>query len=158
MERTNPLPSSADISLIVRRVIAASPEVVFAAWTEPDHLKRWWGPSWIECTHAEVDLRIGGRYRLANRDTEGHVIWITGTFGLVDPPRKLVYDWAHEPVTEHSEITRVTVRFEPRARATEVIVIHERFATEASRERHGIGWAGCLDGLDAYFNRSASGA
>lgn len=48
---------------------------------------------------------------------------------------------------------RVTVRFEPRDDATEVIVVHERIASPGAREGHEHGWIGCLDGLDAFFAR-----
>lgn len=49
-----------------------------------------------------------------------------------------------------STCERVTVRFEPRDSATEVIVLHERIADDATRNRHAHGWAGCLDGLEAF--------
>lgn len=137
----------ATLHLIARRRIAAPPEVVFAAWTEPEQLKRWWGPRGIVCTEAEIDLRVGGRYRLANRDAEGRVVWIGGVFERVEPPHRLVYTWAHEPTEASTEHSRVTVRFEARGEDTEVIVVHERLQTESSRERHGVGWEGCLDGL-----------
>ncbi|MCA9690976.1 MAG: SRPBCC domain-containing protein [Myxococcales bacterium] len=139
----------ASVHLVVRRTIAAAPERVFAAWTRPEHLTRWWGPPGVTCPTAEVDLRVGGRYRIANRLPDGALLWITGTYELIDAPRRLVYSWAHEPVDEGTAYSRVTVRFEPRERGTEVIVIHERLADAASRERHRLGWRGCLDGLAA---------
>lgn len=139
--------ASGGLSLIARRRIAAPPEVVFAAWTEPEQLKRWWGPKGVTCPQAEVDLREGGRYRIANQLPGGHVTWITGVFDRVERPHRLVYTWAHEPVDKDTEQTRVTVRFESRGTGTEVIVIHERFATQDSQERHAQGWEGCLEGL-----------
>jgi uncharacterized protein YndB with AHSA1/START domain len=138
---------SGSLSLIARRQIAAPPDVVFAAWTEPEQLKRWWGPKGVTCPQAEMDLRVGGRYRLANQLADGNTVWITGVFDQIQRPHKLVYTWAHEPLGEDTEHTRVTVRFEPRGKGTEVIVVHERFATRASRDRHAAGWEGCLDGL-----------
>lgn len=53
------------------------------------------------------------------------------------------------PMTRRTETTRVSVRFEPRDDGTEVIVIHERFASAGSRDAHLLGWEGCLLELSA---------
>ena len=79
----------ATLSLLVQRTVAAPPESVFRAWTEVEPLKRWWGPAGITCTDAEVDLRVGGRYRLANKDEDGAVLWITGLFEAIERPHRL---------------------------------------------------------------------
>jgi uncharacterized protein YndB with AHSA1/START domain len=144
-----------DLTLIVRRTIHATPERLFAAWTEPAQLRRWWGPAQVECPVAEVDLRVGGRYRLANKFADGSVWWIAGTFEAVTPPRLLIYSWelsAGEIAAGGSPppaqgVERVTVRFEPNGAATEIVVTHERIADEPARVSHEQGWLGCLAGL-----------
>jgi uncharacterized protein YndB with AHSA1/START domain len=136
-----------DIALTVRRVIGAPAAKLFEAWTTPALLRTWWGPRDVRCIEADVDLRIGGAYRLGNQLPDGRVLWITGAFELIERPRKLVYSWqiGDEPVS------RVTVRFEPvEPDRTEVTVHHERIATVATRDDHGAGWAGCLDGLASW--------
>ncbi len=150
-------PSPGTFTLEVRRTIRASAERLFAAWTQPDRLQRWWGPRDVTCVGAEVDLRVGGRYRIANRFPDGRILWITGTFERVAPPHELIYTWALEteanappPVLVPAGPERVTVRFDAVGDATEVVVRHERIASAALREQHGAGWAGCLDGLVAY--------
>lgn len=55
----------------ITRIIDAPREDVFRAWTEPDEIRRWWGPGEFTCPEAEVDLRPGGEYRLAMQPTEG---------------------------------------------------------------------------------------
>lgn len=138
------------LSLTVRRTIRASAERVFAAWTQPARLMDWWGPDPITCPAAEVDLRPGGRYRIANRYADGTMIWIQGEFERVEPPHVLVYSWSLEPGPPMS--SRVTVRFEPRGDdLTEVIVLHERLPDVALRDMHEQGWTGCLEGLAAYL-------
>lgn len=134
-------------TLLVRRTIRATPEVLFAAWTEPAHLVEWWGPPGIECAGAEVDLRVGGAYRIANRFPDGRVVWISGEFESIEPPHALVYTWRLEP-----EITRerVAVRFDSRGDVTEVVVRHERIADAAAERGHEAGWHGCLEGLSVY--------
>ena len=84
---------SADITVVVRRTIGATADTLFAAWTQPAHLKQWWGPRTVKCVGAEIDLRVGGAYRIANRFSDGTVLWIVGEFEVVDPPNKLVYSW-----------------------------------------------------------------
>ena len=132
------------ITLVVRRTIRATPERLFDAWTDPAELVRWWGPKDVVCTHAEIDLRVGGRYRLANRFPDGAIVWIAGEFERVDRPSRLVYTWRVEPQTESE---RVTVTFDRLDGATEVIIRHERIPDPARRDRHEAGWRDCLEGL-----------
>jgi uncharacterized protein YndB with AHSA1/START domain len=138
-------------SLTARRIIRATPERLFAAWTTPALLMAWWGPRGATCTAAEVDLRVGGACRLANRFPDGAVIWIACQFEVIEPPRRLVYSWRIEGRDGHPE--RVTVSFDPAGEATEVTVTHERIADAAIRERHAAGWEGCLDGLERLMAR-----
>jgi uncharacterized protein YndB with AHSA1/START domain len=145
-----------DVVLMVRRTIAAPVSRVFEAWTQPEHLRRWWGPREVTCTEAEVDLRVGGQYRIANQFPDGSVLWISGEFERVTPPRELVYSWCVEP--GDAQRSRVTVRFEARNDMTEVIVLHERIADEATRDRHVYGWEGCLDGLVDLFSTTSCNA
>src|SRR5438067_1410990 len=136
---------SATNTLVVRRIIDAPAEQLFEAWTEPERLKRWWGPHPVTCVDAEIDLRVGGLYRIANQFPDGRLLWIFGEFEVVDPPHKLVYTWHVDPQLQISE--RVTVQFELRGDATEVIVTHERIPNVATRNGHQEGWNGCLDRL-----------
>lgn len=136
--------NDASIHLVVRRTIRAKPARLFEAWTSVEQLKKWWGPKGVRCSHAEVDLTEGGRYRLANETPEG-TVWISGEFERIAAPHELVYTWNIEPATRPAE--RVTVRFEAVGEQTEVVVVHERITSEAARDQHQQGWFGCLDGL-----------
>ena len=136
------------VTLVVRKTIRASAERLYTAWTDPAQLKLWWGPRGVQCTAAEIDLRIGGRYRIANQFPDGKILWITGKFESIEPPRKLVYTWQLEAQTDSFE--RVTVQFESRGDDTEVIITHELIPNETLRDMHQQGWIGCLDGLANY--------
>jgi uncharacterized protein YndB with AHSA1/START domain len=135
------------IALVARRTIRASASRLFDAWTQPDKLRVWWGPRPVTCSGAEVDLRVGGRYRIHNLLPDGSTLVVEGEFQVVEPPHRLVYTWR----AGADQASRVTVRFEPRNEATEVIVVHEQIPDEAIRESHVAGWTGCLDGLEGYF-------
>ena len=138
------------ITLVVRRTINASPERLFDAWTQPAQLQHWWGPPGVACTGAEVDLRVGGRYRVGNRFPDGTIVWISGQFERIERPRLLVYSWSLGTRQEGAE--RVSVAFEARSVGTEVIVTHERIGDMASRDNHESGWVGCLEGLGTYLH------
>ncbi len=142
----------AEFALVVRRTIRAAPQVLFDAWTQPDLLVRWWGPAGVTCLGAEIDLQPGGRYRIGNRLPDGQTLWIAGVFERIAPPRELIYSWSTEGMPAPTIPERVTVRFEARGDATEVIVIHERAASGAIRDQHAHGWEGCLDGLARMFD------
>jgi uncharacterized protein YndB with AHSA1/START domain len=101
----------------------------------------------VRCSDAEVDLRVGGRYRIVNALPDGGSITIHGEFRVVEAPRKLVYTWR----LGERELSLVTVRFEPRGDATEVVVVHEDIPDESVRDSHENGWRGCLDAFEEHF-------
>ena len=133
--------------LSLTRVIRAPRDRVFAAWTDPELLKQWWGPGPISCPEAHIDLREGGAYRIANLETDGSITWISGTFERVREPEELVYTW--RVGTAPAETTLVRVTFLPHPEGTELRLTHERFAVEAVRDMHLQGWNGCIDKLEA---------
>ena len=134
-------------SLNLRRAIRAPRERVFAAWTTPELLMQWWGPDNVTCPEAEVDLREGGTYRLANLDADGTIVWISGNFQEVRPPEELIYTWRVSLAP--TESTLVRVQFLPHAAGTEIVLTHDRFAEAAVRDMHVAGWEGCIDKLEA---------
>jgi uncharacterized protein YndB with AHSA1/START domain len=141
-------------TLVVRRRINATQEKLFAAWTQPQLLVRWWGPQGVACPAAEIDLRVGGTYRIANRFPDGTLVWIAGVFEVIEPPHRLIYTWKLE--SQNAALERVTVCFEAHGAATEIIVTHERIADDAARTSHERGWNGCLDSLLEYAQQPGS--
>ncbi len=111
---------------------------------------RWFIEPDGEMRVAALDLRTGGHYRLEG--TDGGKPWsIWGTYREVTPPSKLVYTWSwdNDPALGDpiGEDTVVTVEFLDRGADTELVVTHERLATERARAEHDAGWIGCLDRL-----------
>ena len=78
-------------AVVVTRVLDAPRSLVFRAWTEPERLKRWWGPRGFTAPVVETDPRIGGRYLWGMRSPDGHESYTTGVFReFVEPERFVV--------------------------------------------------------------------
>jgi uncharacterized protein YndB with AHSA1/START domain len=100
-----------ETTLCIRRTFPAGRDRVFRAWTNPQELKRWSAPSDEYAIPAvEVDLRVGGRYRIEMRSASGEPHCAFGVYREVRPPERLVYSWAWEDKPERGD-TVVTVEF-----------------------------------------------
>jgi len=142
----SPTPS-AETTLRLRRTFKPPREQVFRAWTDPEELKKWWGPEGYATPSAEVDLRVGSKYRPGMRKLpDGGIFSLSGIYREVLPPERLVYTRRWEAKPEMGE-TLVTVEFREVGRSTEVILTHEFFPTTQARDDHNRGWNGCLDRL-----------
>jgi uncharacterized protein YndB with AHSA1/START domain len=135
-------------SLEVSYRVAAARKDVFAAWTDPEIVRKWWAPPGLEAGPIEIDLRPGGSYRLTLLTSAGAAMEAYGVYREVDPPARLVYSWAWSG-GEFDGLgdTLVTVEFqELGTRATRIVVIHERLEPEAA-QAHADGWRGCIERL-----------
>src|ERR1700694_4352805 len=77
----------------LERTLPASPERVYRAWLEPELLRRWLAPGGLEVSRAEVDERVGGRYRIWQAGPEGDVGGFDCEVLELDPGRKIVFRW-----------------------------------------------------------------
>lgn len=134
-------------SLTVTRTVRADRARVFETWTDPDKIPLWWGAGDVTCPEAEVDLRIGGIYRIANRTPDGQIMWITGTYQHIEPPARLAYTWTMEPIDEQSRYSLVEVTFDETGEGTTITITETLIADAPTREVHLQGWLGCLDGI-----------
>jgi uncharacterized protein YndB with AHSA1/START domain len=143
------MPTPVKPSLTLKRRFKASPERVFAAWTQPDQISRWFGPAGVHVTSAEFDARVGGSFRISALSPEGEKHQVGGVIREVVPNRKLVYTWAWHTTPERESL--VTVEFKPDGEGTILTLTHEQFFDEPARDRHQFGWNGALDKLEALF-------
>ena len=83
------------LSVRTVRTLPGSPLAVFRAWTTPSIMKKWFhtGPEWTTPT-AEVDLRVGGHYRIAMQDAAGKTYSYSGRYQEVIEPRSLAFTWS----------------------------------------------------------------
>ena len=137
-------------SLLLVRRFRAPPALVYAAWTRPEMLAQWWGPHHTRVERAELDVRVGGRFRVVLFETDnGERHEVSGTYTEIEPQRRLVFSWAWASTPER--VSRVTVTFRPVSDGTEVTLVHDRFADADTATRHRRGWTESLERLTAHF-------
>ncbi len=145
-------PSTTTHVVHLTRTIRAPRAEVFKAWTEPEQMKQWYAPEGMEIPLVEVDLRVGGAYRLQMRSPEGNVHTAYGTYREVSPPERLVFTWSweEEPYNDIGE-TVMTISLEEVDGATAVTLLHEGLPTDERRKGHEERWTSCLDRLEKAF-------
>lgn len=133
------------LSFSTSRVLAAAPEQVFKAFTDPDWYSQWWGPEGTVSKVTQLDLRVGGAYRVAMKLPDGNETALYGTYREIDPPKLLAYSFAWEGMPDQ---TLVTVELEPHEDGTELTVTHEGFTDQTLCDQHEYGWSGSLDRIE----------
>lgn len=139
-------------SLTLRRRLNASPERVYAAWTQPSQLMQWMHPFDTTCIHAEADVRVGGRFRVIMRSPDGEEHDVSGTYREVVHGARLAFSWAWRSTPERESLVTVMLRAD--GNATELTLKHERFFDDAERDSHQGGWSSALDHLVEQFRPS----
>jgi uncharacterized protein YndB with AHSA1/START domain len=141
----------ASAAVVVRRTIAATPEVLFDAWLDPISLSHWMRPGGIQSTQARVDPRVGGEYEVIMR-TDTNPIRHRGVYRAIERPRRLVFTW-ESPPTDNRE-TLVTVDFLAKGKSTEIVVTHEQLP-ESALPSHANGWTSAIEKLEQFVEARA---
>ena len=138
-------------SLTLTRRINAPPEKIYAAWTQPENLIRWFGPAMVkqETVRADIDARIGGRYRISFDNDRGEHHELGGSYRDMVPYSRLVFSWAWHSTPERE--SQVTVLLKPDGAGTLLTLHHEQLFDVAARDAHEHGWIGTLDRLGRMF-------
>ena len=136
--------------LTIDRTYPVAPEKVWRAWTDPEALKRWWGPEpGTTVSLVELDVRVGGRFRIVFGPT-GAEHEAAGVYQVVDRPRKLAFTWCW-PNSTPDRVSLVTIQFMPAAGGTELLFRHDGFFDQAAADGHKRGWSGAFGSLDRYI-------
>ena len=134
-------------SLTIKRRLKAPPAKVFAAWTDPEKLTRWFRPGDVFDVEATLDPRTGGSYQIIGK-SPGDTHHVSGTYREVVPNERLVFTWAWKSTPERQSL--VTITLKPDGEGTLLTLTHEQFFDEAARDRHQYGWNSALDKLDTF--------
>lgn len=157
MNQSKPYQPNPELDLVLERVVDVPKELVWKAWTQPEHLKKWFTPKPWETVDCEIDLCPGGIFRTTMRSPEGQEFPNTGCYLEVVENEKLVWTSALEPgfrpapaVPEAFHMSAI-ILLESHSTGTKytAIAIH---SDEESRKKHEAmgfqeGWGKALDQL-----------
>lgn len=146
--------------LVITREFDAPREKVWQAWTDPEHIKRWWGPKGFTAPTAKVDLRVGGKNLFCMRSPEGKDYWSTGVYREIVPNERLVNtdsfadaDGNVLPASEYGmagewpDELLVTITFEETEGKTKMTLRHEGLPAGEMKEMTSAGWSESFDKL-----------
>jgi uncharacterized protein YndB with AHSA1/START domain len=142
---------SADV-LVVRRLLPAPREDVFAAWLDPTSLARWMCPGDVERATAEVEPRVGGKFRIVMMRRQGPGIEHRGEYLAIQPPSLLSFTWISAATDQTPTV--VTIELLDHGADTELVLTHQRLPA-ASVESHRAGWTDIVRELGEVLTRPA---
>jgi len=149
----NLITEPADRVLKITRIFDAPRSLVFKAWTESEHMARWWGPQGFKSTVLKNDLRPGGAYRIhmLGPDKDDH--WTQGVYREVIPPERLVMvgSWADADGNPTRPETTLTLLFEDVGGKTRLTLHNAVFESVTARDLHNEGWTSTFDNLAEYL-------
>jgi uncharacterized protein YndB with AHSA1/START domain len=164
MTTSNPLSTSTDrnYELVLERVVPVAPELVWAAWTQPEHITKWFTPAPWTTPEAEVDLRPGGIFRTVMRSPEGDQHDNSGCFLEVVENERLVWTGALGPGFRPNDFSEggfpftAVISLEPVDGGTKytATAMHANAADHQVHEEMGFleGWGAALDQLVEYMS------
>jgi len=152
------------LDLVLERIVDVPPELVWKAWTQPEHVKHWFTPRPWTTPECQIDLRPGGLFRTVMRSPEGKDYPNVGCFLEVLPNRRLTWTNALEadfrptrgPVNENCPFFfTATIHMEPHGTGTKYTAV-VRHPDEGARAKHAEmgfheGWGAALDQLVAHM-------
>jgi uncharacterized protein YndB with AHSA1/START domain len=145
--------ATVDREIVISRVINASRELVFEAFTEVRHLSRWWGPEGFTTTTQSFEFRVGGEWVFVLHGPDGtdYPEWITWT--EISPPERIAL--LHGEFREDPNAFESVLTFEPDAAATRIemrtVFPSKELRDEAVEKYHAIeGGRQTLGNLAAY--------
>lgn len=142
--------------LILEYEIDANRDSVYNAWTDLEVFKQWFCPTGFTVARAEMDLKVGGCFRIYMKSPEGEIYPTKGEYILLDKPNRLVYKDSWDDDREHNEPTIAEIIFEPSGNKT-VLKLYSSFATKEQKEsvlNSGIvaGWKMFFENLNSVLN------
>ena len=136
--------------IVVQREFDAPRRAVFAAYTEPDLLRRWFGPHGFTLTECAIDLNVGGHWRYVVRGDDGSEMILQGYYREVDPPARLVTTQVFGDEYIADDASLASAQFDEHEGRT-TLTITVRYAT--GEERDEMATSGMAEGMGQGFER-----
>lgn len=138
----------------LNRLIDAPKDLVFAAWTDPTHLQAWFVPNGFKVVLCEVDLRVGGSFKVHWEDKKGTRYPNIGVYTVIAPTDRLCYVDSFDDERDNNPRTEVEILFADEDGKTRMTSISTFESKEKLQELLGMGleqgWNAFLDGLAEY--------
>ena len=147
-----------DKKVVIRHIFSAGVKRLWDAFTTVEDMLKWHSPVGMTNPHAEVDLRVGGRYAISMKYDDTHeIVTVRGTYKEINKPHRLVYTWKWDGSEQE---TLVTIEFRALTDdKTEVILTHSGFSEHPAevdiknnwtRESHKAGWTTAFQKLEKH--------
>lgn len=142
--------------LLITRDFDAPAQLLFTLWTDVNHFAKWMGPEGFSCEAAEIDLRIGGRYRGMIRSPNYGDSWFAGEYREIEPPTRLVFTWKWDTGPSADVESLVTITFRELGDGKTAMTFHQmRFVSAERRDEHVKGWTSLFNKLGVYAEKLA---
>ncbi|WP_307448505.1 MULTISPECIES: SRPBCC family protein [unclassified Paenibacillus] len=148
-DTNNTLTSITGQELRITRIFHAPRELVFKAWTDPEHLPKWWGPKGFTNTVQEIDIRPGGVWRYVMHGPDGVDYDNKITYHKIVSPEQLVYSHGDD---DEDDQFHVTVTFKEQANTTTELTMTARFKSAAELEK-AVKEYGAVEGAKSTMDR-----
>ena len=139
--------------ILIEHVFDAPRELVWKAWTDPEHVAKWWGPHGMTTRVDELDLRRGGRWRYVMMAPDGSEYPQKGVFREIVPPETIVTSAEFEVGAEGPHKVILTYRFDDLGDKTKLTMRSGMYLPMSEQEQMGVieGWNSNFDSLDDYL-------
>ena len=160
MAKNNVIGERRQQSIVITRIFEAPRELVWKAWTDPEHVMRWWGPKDFTAPVIKIDFRVGGKYLFCMHSPDGQDYWSTGVYREITPMDRIVCTDSFSD--ENGNIVSatyygmsadfplemlVTVTFEEHEGKTKLTLEHDDLPTGAEGRGAQQGWNESFDKL-----------
>lgn len=155
MMQENDRNNSGSHTLTITRIFNAPRELVFAAWTQPEHMLHWWGPRGYTTLSSKLELFSGGIWRITSRHGDGSETAESGIVREFDAPTRLVltHAWENKEGIRGPD-TVVTLIFAEQDGRTTMVFHQTPFDSADTRDGHGLGWTESFDMLAEYLAKN----
>jgi len=138
---------------VVRRILAAPPDVVYEEWMDPEALSDWMCPRPARCLKVESQPWVGGRLRIDIEDS-GVEFFVVGQFKKLDRPRELSFTWRCSTWPDPEIESIVTVSLHPHGEGETLMTIEHALLPSGMVDQHQRGWAAIAQQLDVALRGS----
>ena len=138
-----------DTMVEIIRIFDAPPQRVFDAWMKREEWQSWIGPEGIRCEVPTQDSKVGGRYRINMKLTNGQELPVGGSYQVIEPYKRIVFTWGWDG--DPARQSTITLTFRDLGGKTELTLRQVGLPTVESRDDHTKGWNSALNKMERYL-------